>query len=69
MYCDFKDPIEFDLSLHYLEKHRWNLIKLRIGKSSIDDRADYAVALSKKRLFDSLVDDEDVDYFEIDDGE
>ena len=69
LYCDFKDPIEFDLSLHYLEKHRWNLIRMPIGKSSIDDRADYAVALSKKRLFDSLVDDEDVDYFEIDDGE
>ena len=22
LYCDFKDPVEFDLSLHYLEKHR-----------------------------------------------
>ena len=63
MYCDFKDPIEFDLSLHYLEKHRWNLIRLPIGKSSIDDRADYAVELSKKKLFESFR-DEDVDYFE-----
>jgi hypothetical protein len=51
LYCDFKDPIEFDLSLHYLEKHRQNLIRLPIGKSSMDDRADYAVELSKKRFF------------------
>ncbi len=55
-----KDPLEFDLSLHYLEKHKPNLIKLPIGKASMDDRADHAVELSKKRLSESFVyDDED----------
>jgi hypothetical protein len=58
MYCDYKDPIEFDLSLHYIEKHRYQLIRLPIGKSSIDARADYAVELSKQKLFESLVDDD-----------
>ena len=60
MYCDFKDPIEFDLSLHYLEKHRQDLIRLPIGKSSIEFRADYAVELSKKRLFESFKDEDEV---------
>jgi hypothetical protein len=58
-FCDYKDPIEFDLSLHYLEKHRQNLIRLPIGKGSIDKRADYAVELSKKRLAESFDDDDD----------
>jgi len=52
--CNYKDPQAFDLSLHYLEKHRQYLITLPIGKCSIDNRADYAVELSKKRLLDSL---------------
>jgi len=52
--CTYKDPQAFDLSLHYLEKHRQYLITLPIGKCSIDNRADYAVELSKKKLFDSL---------------
>jgi hypothetical protein len=59
MFCGYKDPLEFDLSLHYLEKHRSNLIRLPIGKSSIDDRADYAVELSKKKLFESLDEEDD----------
>ena len=58
MFCGYKDPLEFDLSLHYLEKHRSNLIKLPIGKSSIDDRADYA-ELSKQKLFESLDEEDD----------
>jgi hypothetical protein len=48
-----KDCIEFDLSLHYVAKHKLDLIRLPIGKSSIDDRADYAVKLSKKKLVES----------------
>jgi hypothetical protein len=59
IYCDFRDPIEFDLSLHYIEKHRPDLIRLPIGKSSIDARADYAVKLSKRKLFETLDEDED----------
>lgn len=48
LYCAYKDPLDFDLSLHYIEKHRQHLIRLSLGKSSIDDRADYAVELSKR---------------------
>ncbi len=59
MYCDFKDCIEFDLSIHYVAKHRQDLIRLPIDKSSIDARADYAVELSKKKLAESFDDDDD----------
>jgi DNA-directed RNA polymerase subunit RPC12/RpoP len=64
IYCEYSDCIEFDLSLHYIEKHRQNLVRLPIGKSSIDDRADYAVKLSKKKLSESYDDSdyEDEDY-------
>ena len=54
LYCTYKDPLDFDLSLHYIERHRQDLIRLPFGKSSIDDRADYAVELSKRKLFESL---------------
>lgn len=67
IYCNFKDPIAFDLSLHYIEKHRYQLIRLPIGKATIDDRADYAVELSKKRLLESF-EDEDKDENEDDDA-
>jgi hypothetical protein len=72
IYCDFKDPLEFDLSLHYLEKHRPNLIRLPIGKNSMDNRADYAVELSKKKLsesFDGNDDEDGYDELEIDEEE
>jgi hypothetical protein len=59
IYCAFKDPIELDLSIHYVAKHKQDLIRLPIGKSSIDARADYAVELSKKKLVDSFDDDDD----------
>jgi hypothetical protein len=66
IYCDFKDPLEFDMSLHYLEKHRPNLIRLPIGKNSMDNRADYAVELSKKKLFESFGrNDDDYEYDEL----
>jgi hypothetical protein len=72
IYCDFRDPLEFDLSLHYLEKHRPNLIRLPIGKNSMDNRADYAVELSKKKLsesFDGNDDEDEYDEFEIEEEE
>ncbi len=69
LYCDFKDPLEIDLSFHYLEKHRSNLIRLPIGKSSMDHRADYAVEQSKKRLLESFVDEDENDYADDDDNE
>jgi hypothetical protein len=42
-----------------MEKHKRELIRLPVGKSSIDDRADYAVELSKKKLFESFDEDDD----------
>jgi hypothetical protein len=59
LFCPYKDPLEFDLSLHYIEKHRPDLIRLPMGKGSIEDRADYAVKLSKRKLFETLDEDED----------
>jgi hypothetical protein len=54
------------MSLHYLEKHRPNLIRLQIGKNSMDNRADYAVELSKKKLFESFGrNDDDYEYDEL----
>lgn len=61
LYCAYKDPLDFDLSLHYIEKHRQHLIGLPMGKSSIDDRADYAVRLSKRKLFETLDEDNEDD--------
>jgi hypothetical protein len=62
MYCDFRDCIDFDLGIHYVAKHRQQLVRLPIGKSSIDARADYAVELSKKKFAESFYDyDRDVE--------
>jgi hypothetical protein len=61
LYCAYKDPLDFDLSLHYIEKHRQDLIRLPMGKGSIDDRADYAVKLSKRKLFETLDEDDEDD--------
>ena len=61
LFCAYKDPLDFDLSLHFIEKHRQELIRLPLGKSSIDDRADYAVELSKRKLLESLNEDDEDD--------
>jgi DNA replicative helicase MCM subunit Mcm2 (Cdc46/Mcm family) len=49
-HCGYKTPIEFDLALHLQERHRMDLIKLPIGKGSMEHRADYAVELGKKEI-------------------
>ena len=59
LFCGYKDPLDFDLSLHYIEKHRQDLIRLPMGKGSIDDRADYAVELSKRKLYETLDEDDE----------
>jgi hypothetical protein len=72
LFCSYKDPLDIDLSLHYIEKHRQDLIRLPLGKGSIDDRADYAVELSKKRvskLFEDEDENDDDDEFEIEEAE
>jgi hypothetical protein len=57
--CGYKDCIDFDLSLHYLECHKPDLFTLPIGRGSMEYRADYAVAISKKRLIESFSDDDE----------
>jgi hypothetical protein len=43
IFCRFTTSIEFDLELHLLENHKMELVKLPIGKSSLDFRIEYAI--------------------------
>jgi hypothetical protein len=67
--CGYKDCIDFDLSLHYLECHKPDLFTLPIGRGSMEYRADYAVAISKKRLAESFSDDDEEEEQYIDDND
>ena len=40
--------IEFDLGLHMLEQHKLDMVKLPIGRCSMDYRIDYAVEQCKQ---------------------
>ena len=40
--------IEFDLGLHMMEHHKQEMVKLPIGRGSLDYRIDYAVELCKQ---------------------
>ena len=48
IWCDYKHPIEFDLGNHLLANHRERLLKLPIGKGSMDIRIDYAIQQTKR---------------------
>jgi hypothetical protein len=43
IFCKFITCIEFDLELHLYESHRMELVKLPIGKGSLDFRIEYAI--------------------------
>jgi hypothetical protein len=43
IFCRFTTSIEFDLELHLLESHKIELVKLPIGKGSLDFRIEYAI--------------------------
>jgi hypothetical protein len=58
-WCDYKHAIEFDLGNHLLANHRGELLKLPIGKGSMDNRIDYAVEMVKSRMATQYDDDED----------
>ena len=49
-WCDYKDPIEFDLGNHILENHRQALLKLPIGKGPMDTRINYVIQLAKRKM-------------------
>jgi hypothetical protein len=43
IFCRFTTCIEFDLELHLYESHKMELVKLPVGKGSLDFRIEYAV--------------------------
>lgn len=43
IFCRFMTCIEFDLGLHLYESHRMELVKIPIGKGSLDFRIEYAI--------------------------
>ncbi len=58
IFCSYSDPVEFDLVLHYLERHKPELFKLPIGTGSMVHRADYAVDLAKRKMMEAYEEDE-----------
>ena len=67
-WCDYKHPIEFDLGNHLLANHREQLLKLPIGKGSMDIRIDYAIQQTKREMA-AQYDDEDEDAAEKNDSD
>ncbi len=71
LWCDYKHHIEFDLGNHLLANHREQLLKLPIGKGSMDIRIDYAIQQIKRQMAaqydevdeedDGVVEDNDTD--------
>jgi hypothetical protein len=67
-WCDYKHTIEFDLGNHLLANHREQLLKLPIGKDSMDIRIDYAIQHTKREMA-AQYDDEDKDAAEENDSD
>jgi hypothetical protein len=66
IFCTYSNPIRFDLGLHLIEKHRMDLVKLRIGKASMDVRVDHAIELGASRF--SIEEEYETDDKEYDEG-
>ncbi|MGA7898978.1 MAG: hypothetical protein WCA39_08980, partial [Nitrososphaeraceae archaeon] len=49
-WCDYKHTIEFDLGNHLLANHRGELMKLPVGKGSMEIRIDYAIQQTKRMM-------------------
>lgn len=58
IFCSFSEPIEFDVFLHHLERHKPELLKLPIGKGSMEFRAEYAIDLAKRKLTEACEEEE-----------
>jgi hypothetical protein len=67
LFCNYSNPIRFDLGLHLIEKHRMDLVNLRIGKASMDVRVDHAIELGASR-FSIEEEDDETDDKEYDEG-
>ena len=65
IFCNYSNPIRFDLGLHLIEKHRMELVNLRIGKASMDVRVDHAIELGASRF---SIEEEGTDDKEYDEG-
>jgi hypothetical protein len=51
IFCySYRTPIEFDLGNHLLESHRMDLVKLPIGKGSMEYRINHAIQLGKNEI-------------------
>jgi hypothetical protein len=63
LWCDYQNPIEFDLGTHFLERHKEELLKLPIGKCPMENRIEYAIQQIKRMMaapIDKEDDDEDI---------
>ena len=67
-WCDYKNTIEFDLGNHLLANHRDELLKLPVGKGSMEIRIDYAIQQTK-RMMGAQYDDDDDENAESNDDE
>jgi hypothetical protein len=48
IFCKYMTYIEFDLDLHLYQNHRMDLVKLPIGRGSLDTRINYAIEEGKR---------------------
>lgn len=48
IFCNYVTSIEFDLDIHLYAEHRYELVKLPVGKGSMDFRIEYALKQGKK---------------------
>ena len=58
LWCDYKNPIEFDLGNHLQANHKQELIKLPIGKGSMETRVDHAIQWAKRKARFEYADDD-----------
>jgi hypothetical protein len=61
---DYKTCIDFDMELHLLEKHRYQMIKLPI-KGNLDKKSEYLVQFTKKKIRDEIAVDVEADNYEL----
>lgn len=57
IWCDYIDPIEFDLGNHLHANHKMELLKLPI-KGSMDTRIDHAIQWAKRKMKLEYCDDD-----------
>ena len=60
-WCDYKHTIKFDLGNHLLANHKEELLKLPIGKCSMEIRIDYAIQRTKRMMAAQYNEDDDED--------